>query len=293
MNALAKTANEALTNYASERTLVPSEIRLKLFESNYSRVARLDEAIQLLPRGEDKCPVTHHFARQAKMYAREMFIPKGMMLTSRIHKFETISFLLKGDISVLMPDGKTKRLKAPQTIVSPAGTQRAGYTHEDTIWTCVHQTDVTESEGIEDITCAKTYDEYADFIKTIADYNLFLKENGITDTFVRLVVENMSDHVEIVQEITEIKPSAIQGDGIFATGNIASEKDIGYAKIDGKRTIYGRTINHSPFPNCELVQSGGNLMLRSIKEVSCGDELTLNYRQCVAVNKELYLCHQS
>jgi len=59
-------------------------------------------------------PVKHHFANKGTphgTYARELFIPKGTVLTGKIHKFEQINIMSKGDISVLTEDGRL--LEAP------------------------------------------------------------------------------------------------------------------------------------------------------------------------------------
>lgn len=78
---------------------------------------------------------THTFADG--LYAREITIPKGVLLTGKIHNAEHINIISKGEISVLTEDGP-KRIKAPCTIVSRPGTKRVGYAHEDTVWTTIH-----------------------------------------------------------------------------------------------------------------------------------------------------------
>lgn len=85
------------------------------------------EQVEMLP--------THIFADG--LYAREITIPKGVLLTGKIHNAEHINIISKGEISVLTEDG-VKRIKAPCTIVSRPGTKRVGYAHEETIWTTVH-----------------------------------------------------------------------------------------------------------------------------------------------------------
>jgi hypothetical protein len=128
----------------------------------YQKVAKLDSFVSLMDQVE--CPITHHFAKG--LYAREMLIPKNTILTGRIHKFEQINMLMKGDISVFTPDG-VKRLQAPFTLVTPAGTQRAGYAHEDTIWTTIIATDETDIDKVEDALTVCTYDEYLSYCKQL------------------------------------------------------------------------------------------------------------------------------
>jgi quercetin dioxygenase-like cupin family protein len=110
-------------------------------------------------------PVKHHFSRG--VYARELFIPKGTVLVGKIHKFSQINIVLKGDISVLTEDG-VKRVKAGETIVSPAGIQRAGYAHEDTVWTTIHGTHETALDRLEDELIAASFEDYDAFCATLA-----------------------------------------------------------------------------------------------------------------------------
>ncbi len=99
------------------------------------------------------------------VYAREITIPAGTVLTGKIHKFQNLNIMSKGDMSVLMEDGTVKRVQAPFTIVSPPGTRRAAFAHSETVWTTIHGTDETDVDKIE-----------AEFIaQTPGDYQLFLE----------------------------------------------------------------------------------------------------------------------
>ena len=99
----------------------------------------------------------HYFADG--LYAREIFIPKGTLLTGKIHKREHINIISKGDITVVTTNGK-KRVKAPCTIISEPGTKRAGFAHEDTIWITVHAVESNDIEEIEAMLVTTNYDEY-------------------------------------------------------------------------------------------------------------------------------------
>lgn len=88
----------------------------------------------------------HYFAHG--LYAREIFIPRGVLLTGKIHKTEHLNILSKGDITVWTEEGM-KRLQAPFTMVSLPGTKRVGYAHEDTVWTTIHGTAETDIEKLE------------------------------------------------------------------------------------------------------------------------------------------------
>ena len=109
-------------------------------------------------------PVNHHFSQG--VYARELFIPKGTLLTGQIHKFEQLNIMSKGEMSVLV-DGVIKRVRAPFTVVSPPGTKRIAYAHEDTVWTTVHGTELRDLGEIESHFIAKSEADWLDFAKVL------------------------------------------------------------------------------------------------------------------------------
>lgn len=127
--------------------------------------SRIDEIESVMMRMEDrKINITpkHYFANG--LYAREIFIPKGTTLTGKIHKFEHINIISKGDIEVMTENG-IERIVAPATIISKPGTKRIGYAHEDTVWTTFHATDETDENKIEDALVVCSYEEYLEFEK--------------------------------------------------------------------------------------------------------------------------------
>ena len=131
------------------------------------KLERLDAAVLSGPQVE--MPAQHHFSHG--VYARELFIPKDTVLTGRIHKRSQINILAKGEISVLTENG-IERIKAPATIVSPAGTKRAGYTHEDTIWitVCGVDGDETDPDALEEQLTTRTYAEYESYCAGLLEH---------------------------------------------------------------------------------------------------------------------------
>ena len=93
----------------------------------------------------DNFPLKHTFADG--LYIREIFMPKGQVITTGIHKQEHPYFVLKGDVSVLTEDGVI-RIKAPHQGITKPGTKRLIYIHEDTTWITVH---ATEKDNIEEV----------------------------------------------------------------------------------------------------------------------------------------------
>jgi len=109
-------------------------------------------------------PLKHHFS--PGVYARELFIPKGTLLTGKVHKYPQLNIMSQGDMSVLTEDGIV-RVKAPFTVVSPAGTKRIAYAHEDTVWTTILATDETDIAKLEALFVVDTDEDYAAFRRSI------------------------------------------------------------------------------------------------------------------------------
>jgi hypothetical protein len=111
-------------------------------------------------------PLVHHLA--PGLYARELHVPKGMLIIGKIHKHPCISILSKGDLSVLIGEDIV-RVKAPYASVSPAGIKRIAYIHDDIVWTTVHATTETDIEKLEHDLVAETEQEYEEFCRIAAD----------------------------------------------------------------------------------------------------------------------------
>lgn len=109
------------------------------------KILHLEDAIRTLLPPVD-LEVIHHFA--PGVYAREMRIPAGVMLTGKIHRTEHLNIISAGRIEVYS-NGETFEIKAPCTFISKPGTKRAGFVHEDTVWTTIHVTNETDLERIE------------------------------------------------------------------------------------------------------------------------------------------------
>ena len=104
----------------------------------------------------DVNPLKHTFA--GGCYVREIFMPKGQLMTTGIHKKEHVFFVLKGDVSVLTDEGLV-RIIAPHSGVTQPGTKRLLYTNEDTIWITVHATDKKTVEDVIPDIIAKDFND--------------------------------------------------------------------------------------------------------------------------------------
>lgn len=114
----------------------------------------------------DACTLNHYFAPKSDeygcyTYAREMFIPKDVVIVGKIHRHSHINIISKGRVAVATEYG-TVEYVAPCTFISEVGLKRAVVALEDTIWTTIHLTDKGAEEDlaeIEDEVIAKTYAE--------------------------------------------------------------------------------------------------------------------------------------
>lgn len=153
--------NELIIKECSE--LSPLEIR--------NRILFSEEVLKTLPNVMigDCFPLKHTFV--PGMYIRQITMPKGALLTSKIHKTEHPYFILEGDVSVMTEEGVV-RIKAPFAGITPAGTKRLLYIHKETVWVTVHHTNKTDLKEIEEEVIAKNFDD----LHNIVEIESFVKE---------------------------------------------------------------------------------------------------------------------
>jgi len=79
--------------------------------------------------------------------------------------------------------------------------------------------------------------------------------------------------------------SDIDGEGLFSKSDIPAGKIICMIADLGDRdgsdnwiNGYGHKVNHSSYPNSEVVVGNGKCFLKSLSEIGSGDEITTDYR---------------
>jgi hypothetical protein len=95
-----------------------------------------------------ECPLIHRFT--PGMYIRQIFMPKGALVTSKIHKTEHPFVISLGEVSVWSENDGLLRLRAPYSGITTPGTRRLLYIWEDCIWTTFHATHLTSVPDIEE-----------------------------------------------------------------------------------------------------------------------------------------------
>ena len=81
-----------------------------------------------------------------------------------------------------------------------------------------------------------------------------------------------------------IKPSPIEGLGLFATEFIPNGKVFGITHVKDKRfpdgyirTALGSFFNHSENPNCKLIHTRDFILIESLMDIQPSEEITALY----------------
>ena len=125
-----------------------------------SQIFAIEAEMQKLPQID--IPVRHYFCDG--IYAREITVPEGALITGVIHKYPQINILSKGIIRVSI-DEEIREIAASHTVVSAPGVKRIAFAVTECIWTTIVHTFKTDIAEIENEFFAYTEDEYSDFIK--------------------------------------------------------------------------------------------------------------------------------
>jgi hypothetical protein len=114
----------------------------------HAKIDQLENAIRSqLPPVE--LETIHHFA--PGVYARELHISAGVLLTGKIHRTRHLNIVSKGRIAVWSEATGSTIMEAPAAFVSDPGTRRVGFAYEDTVWTTIHPTDETDLVKLEEL----------------------------------------------------------------------------------------------------------------------------------------------
>jgi len=118
------------------------------------QVQQIEDMMQGMPPAF--LPIKHYFANG--MYAREMTMPAGTIVTGAIHKTTHFCILSQGRVHVMSEDG-IEELVAPAIIISQPGTKRAIHALEDTVWTNIHATNETDLDKLVEELTESTVDQ--------------------------------------------------------------------------------------------------------------------------------------
>lgn len=125
-----------ITDFSNQTNLTP-----ELLEARRERIISFQNALVTLPEAYNmhefnEGKIHHHFA--TGVYGRELFIPKGNIIVSKIHRAKTFNVIASGCISVICPHRGYNTYTGPHCFVSDPFTKRIVIAHEDTLWITSH-----------------------------------------------------------------------------------------------------------------------------------------------------------
>lgn len=261
---------------------------------------KLESHMLDLPQVE--CPVVHHFG--PGIYIREVTLPAGAFAVGHAQRHEHLNIMLTGSVAVLGDDGEVKVLKAPLIFTGQPG-RKVGVILETCIWQNVYPN--PDDERNVDALEAKWLDKSATWqahnaatqLELIdrhdidrADFSLLVRQAGFDEATVRAQSENQADQIPMPDGFARVtvRPSPIEGQGIFLSYPAEQGELIGPARLSGMRTPLGRYTNHSRTPNAVFVKQGDDIYLYALRRISgCaggsqGEEVTIDYRQALALS---------
>ena len=155
---------------------------------------RLDELeVAMLENCEPvHCLTTHKFTDG--MYIREIFMPAGSLITSKIHKTEHPYIVSYGKVAVSIDSEDWDEITAPYTGITKPGTRRVLYIIEDCIWTTFHRIDDMKSEYNE-----ISEEEKENIVKEIEEKILEPHVNYLTGTDIK------TEYLKALQETKKIE----------------------------------------------------------------------------------------
>lgn len=101
--------------------------------------------------------IRHHFVgqNQAKgVYAKEIHIPAAHFIVSHSHPYDHLSIVARGAVKLTV-DGESRFLHAPAALTIVAGKEHAVYAITDSVWYCIHPTDETDPEKVDEVILRK------------------------------------------------------------------------------------------------------------------------------------------
>ena len=92
--------------------------------------------------------IQHHFS--SGVYAKETRIPAGFVLVQHVHKHDHLSILASGSVEMAV-DGVKSIIHAPTCLTIAAGKHHGIKSITDVVWYCVHATDCTDENKVDDV----------------------------------------------------------------------------------------------------------------------------------------------
>jgi quercetin dioxygenase-like cupin family protein len=98
--------------------------------------------------------IQHHFG--GGVYVKETHIPAMHVLDQHSHKFDHLSFLASGRV-LLEVGGDSTIYDGPIMLTIKAGKRHKVTTYTDTLWLCIHATNETDEDTIDEVLIHEAY----------------------------------------------------------------------------------------------------------------------------------------
>ena len=110
--------------------------------------------------GSAETPLTHYHTKE--LYGRRIIVPAGCLFTTRVHKTDHISVAFRGRITMLNAEGEAQEVTAPDMFITPAGTHRVVYVHEEVEFATIHHCEEQDDDNVVELLSFNTMTEYLD-----------------------------------------------------------------------------------------------------------------------------------
>jgi hypothetical protein len=271
-----------------------AKVLAKKPETLRQKIEVLQEIMLNLPQAD----VQYLHSFEPKKYIRTMIAPPHTVIVGAEHKTPYKIRIEKGSIAVNIGD-EIQTLSAPLEFDAPAGIKRVGQVlDEELVWVDIYNNpdDCTDIAALEDKLyvipeCGLMSNRVPMQLKEVNDdYQLFLTQLNLNQAEMDKIVTIEHDLMEMPEGYaTEVKPSKIQGVGLFATKNFTKGEIVCPSRLNGKRTPGGRFVNHSPKNNVVPVKVGDDIYVIAERDIYKTEELLLNYRDMMFVNFNIKL----
>ena len=101
---------------------------------------------------------THYHTDE--LYGRRIVVPTGTVFVTKVHKSDHFAVCLRGHITIMDEHGVKKDVVAPDVFVTPKGTQRFIYVHDEVEWLTVHACKEQDLDRVENALVCETMEEY-------------------------------------------------------------------------------------------------------------------------------------
>jgi mannose-6-phosphate isomerase-like protein (cupin superfamily) len=91
--------------------------------------------------------IQHYFS--SGVYVKETRIPAGFVLVQHAHKYDHLSILASGSVELVV-DGVKSVVHAPGCFTIAAGKHHGIKSLTDVVWYCVHATDCTDENEVDE-----------------------------------------------------------------------------------------------------------------------------------------------